>query len=271
MKEIQWRDSTPESVRQTGTPSAAKENLRLHGVEYTPMTANKHTTLFDGGVVKQVTTPLQVVADDDTQEVQLLNLYPDIRYQTIDGFAFHWYSGDHFDAVRLVREQYPDKRLIFTEGCIEYSFRDKDQLKNAQIYAHDMIGNFNAGMNLFFDWNIVLDEKGGPNHVSNLCDAPIMCNPNTKEVEYKLSYYYIAQFSHYVLPGAKRIAATCYTDKLETVSFVNPDGTLAVVLLNRTEQCMPVTLRIKGSLIACEIEASSMTTIVCAAKGTAIG
>ena len=189
----------------------------------------------------------------------------------IDGFAFHWYSGDHFDAVRLVREQYPDKRLIFTEGCIEYSFRDKDQLKNAQIYAHDMIGNFNAGMNLFFDWNIVLDEKGGPNHVSNLCDAPIMCNPNTKEVEYKLSYYYIAQFSHYVLPGAKRIAATCYTDKLETVSFVNPDGTLAVVLLNRTEQCMPVTLRIKGSLVACEIEANSMTTIVCAAKDTAIG
>ena len=180
----------------------------------------------------------------------------------IDGFAFHWYSGDHFDAVRLVREQYPDKRLIFTEGCIEYSLRDKDQLKNAQIYAHDMIGDFNAGMNLFFDWNIVLDEKGGPNHVSNLCDAPIMCNTNTKEVEYKLSYYYIEQFSHYVLPGAKRIAATCYTDKLETVSFVNPDGTLAVVLLNRTEQCMPVTLRVRGSLVACEIEANSMTTIV---------
>ena len=72
MKEIQWRDSTPESVRQAGTPSAAKENLRLHGVAYTTMTANKHTTLFDSGVVNQITTPLQVVADDDTQEVQLL-------------------------------------------------------------------------------------------------------------------------------------------------------------------------------------------------------
>ena len=51
------------------------------------MIANKHTTLFDGGVANQITTPLQVVADDDTQEVQLLNLYPDIRYQTIDGSA----------------------------------------------------------------------------------------------------------------------------------------------------------------------------------------
>ena len=42
------------------------------------MIANKHTTLFDSGVVNQITTPLQVVADDDTQEVQLLNLYPDL-------------------------------------------------------------------------------------------------------------------------------------------------------------------------------------------------
>lgn len=53
----------------------------------------------------------------------------------IDGFAFHWYSGDHFDAVRLVREQYPDKRLIFTEGCIEYSLRDKDATEKRAIYS----------------------------------------------------------------------------------------------------------------------------------------
>ena len=104
MKEIQWRDSTPESVRQTGTPSAAKENLRLYGVAYTTMTANKHTTLFDGGVVKQVTTPLQVVADDDTQEVQLLNLYPDIRYQTIDGFG-----GAITEAAGSVLRQMPEE------------------------------------------------------------------------------------------------------------------------------------------------------------------
>ena len=104
MKEIQWRDSTPESVRQTGTPSAAKENLRLHGVAYTPITANKHTTLFDGGVVKQVTTPLQVVADDDTQEVQLLNLYPDIHYQTIDGFG-----GAITEAAGSVLRQMPEE------------------------------------------------------------------------------------------------------------------------------------------------------------------
>ena len=67
----------------------------------------------------------------------------------VAGVAFHWYSGDHFDAVRLVRECFPNKLLMFSEGCIEYSRFDKTQaLKNAQMYAHDMIGNLNAGMNL---------------------------------------------------------------------------------------------------------------------------
>ena len=121
----------------------------------------------------------------------------------------------------------------------------------AAYYLPNLITAASVGLlfNLLFDGN-----KSVANYILQAL--------HTKEVEYKLSYYYIEQFSHYVLPGAKRIAATCYTDKLETVSFVNPDGTLAVVLLNRTEQCMPVTLRVMGSLVACEIEASSMTTIV---------
>ena len=70
------------------------------------MIANKHTTLFDSGVVNQITTPLQVVADDDTQEVQLLNLYPDIRYQTIDGFG-----GAITEAAGSVLRQMPEETV----------------------------------------------------------------------------------------------------------------------------------------------------------------
>ncbi len=33
------------------------------------------------------------------------------------GTAFHWYVGDHFDNVRAVHEAYPDKHLLFSEGC----------------------------------------------------------------------------------------------------------------------------------------------------------
>ncbi len=40
--------------------------------------------------------------------------------------AFHWYSGDHFQALELVHRAFPELLLIFTEGCIEYSNSEPD-------------------------------------------------------------------------------------------------------------------------------------------------
>ena len=181
----------------------------------------------------------------------------------ISGMAFHWYSGDHFDAVRLVNEKFPNKVLAFSEGCIEYSRFEKGQaLKHAQMYAHDMIGNLKAGMNLFLDWNIVLNENGGPNYAQNYCEAPIICNTKTGEVLHKTSFYYIAQFSKYIKSGAKRIATTCYSETIEVVAFENPDRSIAVVLLNRTEEDLPVTLRMNEELIALRSPKKSISTAV---------
>ncbi|MGN1025907.1 MAG: glycoside hydrolase family 30 beta sandwich domain-containing protein [Faecousia sp.] len=179
----------------------------------------------------------------------------------IAGIAFHWYSGDHFDALRIVREQYPEKKLTFSEGCIEYSRFDQNQLANAQMYGHDIIGNLRAGMNNFFDWNICLDEHGGPNYVGNFCEAPVICDTVHRTVIYKLSFHYIRHFSKYLKPGAKRIATTIYTESIEQVAFLNPDGSIAVVLLNRTDKKLPVILRLKDTLIPSELPPMSISTI----------
>jgi glucosylceramidase len=155
---------------------------------------------------------------------------------SISGVAFHWYSGDHFESLNYIHEKYPDKELLFTEGCVEYSrFATADQTQNAIMYAHDIIGNLKAGMNGFIDWNLILDEKGGPNHVLNFCDAPIMCNYETDTIDVKLSYHYIGHFSRFIKPGAKRMLTSCYTKNLESVGFVNPDGENVVVILNNSD------------------------------------
>ena len=52
----------------------------------------------------------------------------------------------------------------------------KNEIKNAEIYAHDIIGDLNAGINAYIDWNMVLDCHGGPNHKFNYCNSPIMLN-----------------------------------------------------------------------------------------------
>ena len=43
----------------------------------------------------------------------------------VDGIAFHWYSGDHFEALNLVKEKFPDKKLILSESCLEFGKYDK--------------------------------------------------------------------------------------------------------------------------------------------------
>ena len=181
----------------------------------------------------------------------------------VGGVAFHWYSGDHFDALRLIRERYPDKKLVFTEGCVEYhSYVYQNDLANAQLYAHDIIGNLNAGMNLFLDWNLVLNQKGGPNHTGNYCDAPILCDVKRNEIKKQLSYTYLGHFSKYLLPGAKRIAFTQYTSQLEVTAFLNPDGVIVAVIMNQTVLDLPIDFRLNGEMSVIESPYESIMTVL---------
>lgn len=50
-------------------------------------------------------------------------------------------------------------------------------------------------------------------------------------------------FTHFLKPGAQRIGVTRYTDKIEVTAF-EKDGRIVVVLLNRTEEEIPVCLRL---------------------------
>lgn len=181
--------------------------------------------------------------------------------EAIDGVGFHWYSGDHFEALAEVCRKYADKEIIFTEGCVEYSrFASDNQVAHAEMYAHDMIGDFNAGANAFIDWNIYLNAQGGPNHVGNFCDAPIMCDTENDIVDVKLSYYYIGHLSRFVKPGAKRMLVSKYTGNLETVGFVNPDGEKVLVVMNRTDDAKSFTLYDGKSSYDFEAGAHSIAT-----------
>jgi len=180
----------------------------------------------------------------------------------IDGVAFHWYSGDHFEAISTAHKAFPDKELIFTEGCVEYSRFDSNQLQNAQMYAHDILGNLNGGMTGSIDWNIILDEKGGPNHVGNYCDAPIMVDTQNDTFEIKLSFDYIGHFSKYIRKGAKRIAFTKYTDKLEMTAFKNPDNSIVLVMLNRNQEDIQATFDINDKIFQLVIRSNSIVTAV---------
>jgi O-Glycosyl hydrolase len=180
----------------------------------------------------------------------------------IQGIAFHWYTGDHFEEVQEVRRMFPDKELVLSEGCVEYSrYSSVDPVEYAEIYAHDIIGNFNAGTNAFIDWNMFLDAGGGPNHAGNFCDAPVMCDTENDTFTLRKSYYYIQHFSRFIHPGAKRMLLSRYTDKIEGTAFRNPDGSSVAVLLNRTGTAQPFTFCERDRTCEFEMAEHSIMTV----------
>ncbi len=178
----------------------------------------------------------------------------------VDGVAYHWYSGDHFELLRLISEKYPDALSVFTEGCIEYSHIDKtDIFGHAARYAHEIIGCFNNGCNVFIDWNILLDKEGGPNHVRNFCAAPIMADDENNPIR-QPSYYIIGHFSKYLQKGAKRVALSCFSKDVEATAWINPDNSLIIVVFNGTGTDRGIYLRINGKMIKFDCKKNSIST-----------
>src|SRR5881397_2906540 len=115
-----------------------------------------------------------------------------------------------------------------------------------------MIHDFNAGAEGWTDWNILLDERGGPNHVGNFCFAPVHGDTRTGKLIYTNAYYYIGHFSKYIRRGAKRISVSSNRAQLQTTGFMNPDGSMAIVVMNTTDKNISYRVWISGR--AAEIE-----------------
>ncbi|MGX9334430.1 glycoside hydrolase family 30 protein (plasmid) [Klebsiella grimontii] len=157
----------------------------------------------------------------------------EIRREAIDGIAFHWYTGDHFAQIQHLARRYPEKKLLFTEGCVPAEGRSAEvQQRHGSLYLHDMIGNFNAGACGHIDWNLLLDDEGGPNHQGNRCEAPIQCRQGEAMPIVNQSWHFIGHFSRYVRPGAEVVLSSSYDCQLETAAFVNPDGERVLVVFN---------------------------------------
>ena len=184
------------------------------------------------------------------------------------GIGFHWYepwSGGQpmYENVKRVYEAYPDKKLFFTEGCAEsFNAQRYYDWSLGEKYAGNMINDFNNGMVGFTDWNILLDETGGPNHVGNFCFAPVHGNTNTGELIYTNSYYYIGHFSKFIQPGAKRISSAASRSQLLTTAFKNPDGKVVVIVLNTSAKAANYFLWVNGKAAEAAAPAHSIETLV---------
>lgn len=190
--------------------------------------------------------------------------------EKVDGFAFHWYSGDHFEALELLRGRYPDKLLVHTESCplhmpgnaLSMSAAEDGVLNSisgeqtpamidhsdAMAYAHDIIGDLNHGMQGWIDWNMIVDRRGGPRHVQGGFGAPLVCEDDGTVTE-TLMYTYLRLIAGAVRPGAVRIGKSVYGRDVEAAACRNTDGTYGLLLLNESSEEISVNVRMNGSIL----------------------
>ena len=175
------------------------------------------------------------------------------------GAGFHWYGEPHFEQVQLTHDAWPDKQLLFTEGCQEGG-PHTGSWNLGERYAHNIINDLNRWTVGWIDWNLVLDETGGPNHVGNLCSAPILIGTAQDTLMHQSSYYYLGHFTRFIKPGARRVLCAATRQGLETTAFVNPDDSVAVVVMNRTEAAIRFMLCLDGEDAATELPPHAIAT-----------
>ena len=179
------------------------------------------------------------------------------------GTGFHWYSGDHFENLRHLNDAYPHKKLLFTEGCVfPFSYDHLNEWQWGERYGESIIHDLNNYSVGWVDWNILLDETGGPNHVSNFCYAPIIGNTKSGELTYMNSYYYLGHFSKFIRPGAKRIICSSNYDSLLATAFLNPDNSIAVVSMNQSDEDIDFKIWLKHQGVEVSLPAHSISTVI---------
>ena len=168
-----------------------------------------------------------------------------------------------YENLARVKESYPDKKLVFTEGCVEgFDAKKYQHWANGERYGQSMINDFNQGTVGWTDWNILLDETGGPNHVNNLCFAPVHADTRKGELIYTPSYYYIGHFSKFIRPNAKRVSTVASRSHLLATSFINTDGKIATVIMNRSDDKITYKMFIGQQAVEETILPHSIQTLV---------
>lgn len=209
-----------------------------------------------------------------------------------DGTAIHWYAStyDHFpESLQFAHEAAPDKHLIQSEACVDAEVPvwkddawywskeatdwgwdwapEQDKYlhpKYAPVYryARDIIGCLNNWVDGWIDWNMVLDRQGGPNWFKNWCVAPVIVDPDLDEVYFTPIYYTMAHFSKFIRPGAERIGFQNSDEGLLVTAAENPDGSIAVVILNQEADAKSITISLGDRNTEIHIDDQAIQTVI---------
>ena len=272
-------------------------NSNWESMHYTPKEMTEFVKNHLGSKLKTDKCNVKILGYDQNRGEELKK-WVDVMYENkessefFDGTAIHWYAStfDFFPAsLQYAHKSAPEKYIIQTEACIDAEVpkwkddkwywtkeatdwgwdwaTEKEKYLHPKYvpvfrYANDIIGCLNNWVNGWIDWNMVLDKQGGPNWFKNWCIAPVIVDPENDEVYFTPIYYVMSHFSKYIRPGAIRIGFENSDDKLMVTAAQNPDGSIAVIVLNQDAESKTMTLELKNNKSRISINGMALQTIL---------
>ena len=169
----------------------------------------------------------------------------------VDGVAFHHYAGEP-DGMSRFHSEFPGKPIRFTEGSV------------FSIWGgYDLVQRFRNWATTYNAWVVMLDEQGLPNNGPFPATRAILkLHSDTSRVEELFEYHNYGHFMKQVRRGAVRLGSSGSDRDLSNVCFLNPDGSVVLVVVNTTDVARPAVVRWKSRSVTLNTPAKSVTTCV---------
>ncbi|KJH42620.1 O-Glycosyl hydrolase family 30 [Dictyocaulus viviparus] len=169
----------------------------------------------------------------------------------VDGIGVHWYFNNFMPAkiLTVTHNRYPEKFILATEACTGSLFVHGPILGDwyrAEEYAEDIIMNLNNYVVGWTDWNMCLNEQGGPTWVNNFVDSPIIVNATADEFYKQPMFYAMGHFSKFIKSGAVRIDTKVVGSQKILATSVVYQGRRTVVLINK--KSTPTSVSVNDAL-----------------------
>jgi glucosylceramidase len=107
-------------------------------------------------------------------------------------------------------------------------------------------------------WNIST-ENGGKSSWGWAQNALVTVDADAKTYRWSPDYYLLKHLTHFVDVGARALELSGTCD--DALAFVNPDGTVAVLLRNELPHPQSVQVQVGGRGVEVELPADSMGTL----------
>lgn len=192
----------------------------------------------------------------------------------VSGLAVHWYWDESVSPylLDLAHSKYQDKIILNTESSIgdkpwETHGPTLGSWERGEKYALHILQDLEHYAGGWIDWNLILDEKGGPNYIKNYVDAAVILNSTTHNEFYRQPIFYaLAHFSKFIPSDSVRIESTLNgfrSDKIKAIAFVRPDDKVTIILYNGFDKTKMISFTddVRGSF-ELELKARSINSFL---------